>query len=1265
MAQIIKHRRGSIDSLKGSLARKGELVIATGSIGNMNGPWVFVGDSDANGAYKPTSQIYRGNDAPTISNLTYGSTLDGTPFYSITSKSLFILDSTGNAELDLTGNIEGNTISGVTINDLQSTNVTASFVSGAFIGDATGLYNIPASGVTGLELSKIYSGSVQVTTDSVSGQIHLDATDNIYASGSAIYLNSSSNSFFNISSNGYNWLYSAGNGTDITADGGGSLWLWSEGGGNTNLASYDGGVVNLNTDSNTGDVYALSGAGNKLYINGDVELTGSLFATKIEGTGSLYLQPDQADSRVFEIYNTTGVTGSDIHIHGINGISYFGNDTNYLRLDDGTGNVTIIGDNSVNISSNVGTIYISSYDGSTLELNTDGGEGNVNIGNYGNSIFGYTNTTNFVATNYAQLSASASFVTVNNTGAYLLNDSGSASAGFTARPNGIVEATGSLGIYGNTQISGNTSITGALVVASGSATFDQGLVAQNSNMLLTSGSALIVQDSGYVATDYIQGNTEQYNYLSLNGNGVNGQGGVELSSTGDISLWAEGGTVNVTGSLKVTGDIIFSGSINLGDYTGDTINFNGEVSSSILPITGAAFDLGSSGQTWNNVWAENAHFTNISIGDITLTDLSLPGDLSVSGSTTLSGSVKVSSLTDGRAVFVGQSGSLVDYSGYTFDTGSGYLTVPIVQATNSGNGTNFLIGDDMWLGDVNENNATRFMGAFDNQVAKVYLGSNSTNNYLEANYGDVTLDANDTLYLKSQNSNVYLESYDGSIRLNSDSNNNINIYGHTYINNHNLYVDTIYDDSDNSNYIQLYGWNTDDGYWWEGGNGTDTTLLNNTNGANLNILQTNNGDVNIDATQGSVNLHSANGFNVTGSMVVSDASGVFNSSLIAYNSDLTLDGGSNINMNDGAHLYFNNGCGDIYYNTNNDSLTLYNDCGDIRLENNTYTNNNFYIENDNTLYTNNVYGWDGGNLNLGAAGDVYIYSENNHYVEIYANNSENGTNRLKVQQSGVSFETYDFTSTKTHRVNLDNLGNLSFENVQIGITGSMAVSGSFDTYGPTHIHNDLYVSGNLNILGSGSIVNISASQVDIGTNIINLNTYAPFERFAGLAVYDSGSNAGVTGSLFWDSQNDVWIYSNPTGSGSGASARLISGPLNTGSLGDEGVLTNGHFPIATGDDHISDSLLTYIGTTLSLNTNKFTVDSDSGDTLIHGNFTIEGVGAEDKGNYGSYIVFRNEDNVLGFVDGTVDTGNVTDRLLGYNASSGVLEFSSLIDGGTY
>jgi hypothetical protein len=335
----------------------------------------------------------------------------------------------------------------------------------------------------------------------------------------------------------------------------------------------------------------------------------------------------------------------------------------------------------------------------------------------------------------------------------------------------------------------------------------------------------------------------------------------------------------------------------------------------------------------------------------------------------------------------------------------------------------------------------------------------------------------------------------------------------------------------------------------------------------------------------------------------------------------------------------------------------------IHLTGSVYSNNDVIIDNNNALRTNNVIGAYDNNLNLYSWNDVYIYSQNSRYVEINANNDESGTNYLWVQHEGVGFQTYDYTSELNHTVFLDNTGSLKLTNVNVQISGSLGVDGNTTYNNDLTVGGDLYVSGNFTVLGTGSIITLSGSQVDIGTNKILLNTYAPFERFAGIDVYDSGSNAGVTGSLLWDSQNNVWLYANPSGSDY-ASARFIAGPKNTGSLGEETGLTNGHFPIATGDDHISDSLLTYQGTTLALNTNKFTVDSNSGDTLISGNFTIEGLGGVDNGNYTSYIVFRNNDDVLGFVD-TQDTQNITDRLLGYNSSTGVLEFSSLIDGGTY
>jgi hypothetical protein len=1180
MAQIIKHRRGLIGGVKNLTARNGELIIASGSISDLSGPFVFIGspntvDEGVAGAFNSVSKLYTGTDAPTITAATYGSALDGTPYYASGNKSLYILNNSnvGNSKIDLTGNIEGNTISGVTINDLQSTNITASFVSGAFRGDATGLYNIPASGVTGLNLSKIYSGSVQVTTDSVTGEIHLDATNGIYATGSDVRIGGGNDSYMTLSAGGYAAVYSYQGGTDVTADGGGNLWLWSEGGGNTNIASYDGGITNINTDTNTG---------------------------------------------------------------------------------------------------------------------------NVNIGNNSNSIYGYSNTTNFSASNYAQLESNNSYAFVESAGAHLQNDSNGI-AGFTARPNSVAEITGSLSISGNTQINGNTSVTGALVVASGSATFDQGLVAQNSNMLLTSGSSLIVQNNGYVASDLIQGNTDQYNYLSLNGNGVYGQNGVELSSTGDISLWAEGGTVNVTGSLKVTGDIVFSGSINIGDYSGDTVNFNGEVSSSIIPQTGAAFDLGSSGQTWNNVWGETAHFNNISLN-----------------------SIAFSGLTEGRTVFVGANGSLKDYSGYTFDSSSGYLSAPIINATNDGNGTNFLVGNDMWIGDINEADAMKFKGADNSNNAKVYLGDYSANNFLGTTSSDTTLSANNALNLKSENSSVYLESFDGSIYLNNDSGNNINLDGDTYVNNSSrMYVNNLWDNSDNSNYLQLFGWNTDDGYWWESGNGTDTTLLNSVNSANINILQRNSGNVNIDATQGSVNIHSANGMNVTGSLVVSDASGVFNSSLIVNNSDLTLDGGTNQHMNDGAHLYFDT-CVDMYYDSGDGNFIFYNDCNNFQFRNNVSITGSINvsggINTDNiygATYDSNVLRLNGGSYNapdveLASRGQISLFSEgSNSNFAINMTGSVHVTDNLDVSGSVYLGQIYNYNSninggaiyidssdyteishndgdaffgvdgggiygtsnvgvtTLTSNagdttINANNGYHVNINAAGLNLSGATSVTGAFtvSSGSMTSLGGDLYVSGNLQVLGSSTNVTIQSQTVDIGDNIIQVNAYSPFDRYAGLSAYDSGSS-GASGSFLWDSTNDYWLIVNANS----YTSKIIGTTASTGSTGTEISLTSGTFPIATASNTIGDSLLKFSGTTLSYNTNKFTIDSDSGDTYISGNLTIDG-GGDDNGSKTSAVTFRNSDNIIGFVS-TTETTNELDGILGYNTATGVLEFSTLIDGGTY
>ena len=167
-------------------------------------------------------------------------------------------------------------------------------------------------------------------------------------------------------------------------------------------------------------------------------------------------------------------------------------------------------------------------------------------------------------------------------------------------------------------------------------------------------------------------------------------------------------------------------------------------------------------------------------------------------------------------------------------------------------------------------------------------------------------------------------------------------------------------------------------------------------------------------------------------------------------------------------------------------------------------------------------------------------------------------------------------------------------------TGSYATTGSNTFTGTQTISGSTYIQGDLIVLGTSSMQNITGSSVNIGTNTIVVNTSNPAVRFGGISVVDSGSGAGASGSLFWDSLNNNWLYQNPTGL-TYTSAKLISGPQNTGSLGNEQGLTIGKIVYAVGDDHIGDSIMTQT-------TGKITL---SGDLDVTGNIsssTLSGIG---------------------------------------------------------
>jgi hypothetical protein len=201
--------------------------------------------------------------------------------------------------------------------------------------------------------------------------------------------------------------------------------------------------------------------------------------------------------------------------------------------------------------------------------------------------------------------------------------------------------------------------------------------------------------------------------------------------------------------------------------------------------------------------------------------------------------------------------------------------------------------------------------------------------------------------------------------------------------------------------------------------------------------------------------------------------------------------------------------------------------------------------------------------------------------------SSSATNiALKASQAGALI-IKDSASEYINITTSPTAGNVTFgTNPTVKITNTNNPTSYTDTVaalqvdGGARISKDTYISGSLNvagdltIFGSSSVVYISSSTVIINDNIIQLNAFFPFERYAGFEVFDSGSNQR-SASLLWDGQNDNWITVDQNNS----SSNVIVGP--TASFGtNPGSLLANNIPKAYDATGITTSSLSDDGTTL-------------------------------------------------------------------------------------
>jgi hypothetical protein len=168
--------------------------------------------------------------------------------------------------------------------------------------------------------------------------------------------------------------------------------------------------------------------------------------------------------------------------------------------------------------------------------------------------------------------------------------------------------------------------------------------------------------------------------------------------------------------------------------------------------------------------------------------------------------------------------------------------------------------------------------------------------------------------------------------------------------------------------------------------------------------------------------------------------------------------------------------------------------------------------------------------------------------------------------------------------------------VFVAKSASLATTGSNTFIGNQTITGSLTIINNLTVLGSASIQYISESTLNIGTNLITVNTNTPSIRFGGLAVIDSGSSPLTSASFLYDAVQDEFIFVHRGDGTNITSSHFVLGPETYNSLGNETYLTANRIPKGVGNEHLNDSNISDNGTLVNINS----------DTNITGSLLITG-----------------------------------------------------------
>jgi len=178
-----------------------------------------------------------------------------------------------------------------------------------------------------------------------------------------------------------------------------------------------------------------------------------------------------------------------------------------------------------------------------------------------------------------------------------------------SQDNEIVELNGGQIYYQTQDQSGNYRIGNTFVV-----NFNTGTLNFSPASFTFSGSSITVGVPGGPQT-FIDAERITFPNFTISGNTVKSDINEinVISDSGNINFLKD---VNISTDLAVSGNLVINGAlINLGNQVTDTLDFETQFTSDIIPANNNLYNLGSSSKNWDNVYAREMR-----VGDITITD---------------------------------------------------------------------------------------------------------------------------------------------------------------------------------------------------------------------------------------------------------------------------------------------------------------------------------------------------------------------------------------------------------------------------------------------------------------------------------------------------------------------------------------------------------------------------------------------------------------------------------------------------------------------